>query len=222
MFPFAGIFRSISTERHNLQGAFIQRGKDLLGQNFARLRAFATGSEELNVIIETPKGSRNKFTYDEEHGLFKLGGVLPAGAVFPFDFGFLPNTKGGDGDPLDVLVLMDESAFAGCLVTSRLLGVIEAEQTEEDGKTIRNDRLIAVAANSRDHRHIISLKDISENLLDEIEHFFVSYNEVKGKEFRPLGRFGPERARKLVLEGMRSVRSRAKSGARKGSKTKRR
>jgi inorganic pyrophosphatase len=175
-----------------------------------------------NVIIETPKGSRNKYSYDEEHEVFKLGGVLPAGAVFPFDFGFLPNTLGGDGDPLDVLVLMDESAFAGCLVPSRLVGVIEAEQTERDGETTRNDRLIAVAANSRDHRHILSLEDLSGNLVDEIEHFFVSYNEIKGKEFRPLGRFGPERARKLVRQGMRSVRSRAKSSARKGSKTKRR
>lgn len=192
------------------------------GQRFARLRAFASDSEELNVIIETPKGSRNKYTYDEEHALFKLGGVLPAGAVFPFDFGFLPNTVGGDGDPLDVLVLMDESAFAGCLVHARLIGVIEAEQTERDGETTRNDRLIAVAANSRDHRHILSLEDLSGNLVDEIEHFFVSYNEIKGKEFRPRGRFGPERARKLVRAGMRSVRSRAKSGGRKGSKTKRR
>lgn len=195
------------------------------GQSFARLRAFAPDEEELNVIIETPKGSRNKYTYDEEHGLFKLGGVLPAGAVFPFDFGFLPGTKGGDGDPLDVLVLMDESAFAGCLVPSRLLGVIEAEQTEEDGETTRNDRLITVASNSRDHRHIVSLKDLNENLLDEIEHFFVSYNEIKGKKFSPLGRFGPERARRLVKQSKQSVRRRpggAKSNARKKRTAKRR
>jgi inorganic pyrophosphatase len=198
-----------------LQGAFVQRGRDLSGQRFARLRAFDPASKELNVIIETPKGSRNKYTYDEKHELFRLGGVLPAGAVFPFDFGFLPHTKGGDGDPLDVLVLMDESAFAGCLVRARPVGVIEAEQTEEDGETTRNDRLIAVAADSRDHHHITSLEDLSQNLVDEIEHFFVSYNEIKGKSFRPMGRFGPERARKLVREGMRSVRRRAKSGARK-------
>ena len=156
--------------------------------------------------------------------MFKLGGVLPAGAVFPFDFGFLPGTLGGDGDPLDVLVLMDESAFAGCLVPSRILGVIEAEQTEEDGETTRNDRLIAVAANSRDHRHIASLKDISENLLDEIEHFFVSYNEIKGKRFSPLGRFGPERAQRLVKKSMQSARrrSKVKSVARKKRTAKRR
>jgi len=95
----------------------------------------------VHVIVDTPKGSRNKFKYDEKLGLFRLGKVLPLGSCFPYDFGFIPSTKAEDGDPVDVLVLMDEPAFSGCLVTVRLLGVIEAEQTEE-GKTVRNDRLI--------------------------------------------------------------------------------
>jgi inorganic pyrophosphatase len=196
--------------------------------SFTSLKVFAEETEELNVIIETPKGSRNKFNYDEEHGLFKLGGVLPAGAVFPYDFGFLPHTLGGDGDPLDVLVLMDEPAFAGCLVPSRLVGVIEAEQTERDGETIRNDRLIAVAADSRDHRHIRTLSDLNEHLVDEIEHFFVSYNEIKGKQFHPLGRHGPQRAERVVREAMTgaSKGSRAKKGGgkkkKKSTKAKRR
>jgi inorganic pyrophosphatase len=168
----------------------------------AALDAFDAESGDLNVIIETPKGSRNKFKYDETHHLFKLGGVLPAGAVFPFDFGFVPATLGGDGDPLDVLLLMDEPAFAGCLVAARLIGVIEAEQTEEDGQTERNDRLIAVAAQSRNHRDVRALDQLSDNLLDEIEHFFVSYNEIKGKEFKPRGRSGPDRAQALVEEGI--------------------
>ncbi|HKS29245.1 MAG TPA: inorganic diphosphatase [Pyrinomonadaceae bacterium] len=171
------------------------------------LSAF-TDDDEVNVIIETPKGSRNKFNYDESLGLFKLGGVLPAGASFPFDFGFIPATLGGDGDPLDVLVLMDEPAFAGCLVTTRLIGVIEAEQTERDGETTRNDRLIAVAADSRAHSDVKTIDELNKNLLDEIEHFFVSYNVIKGKEFKPLGRFGPARARKLVEEGMKSFQKR--------------
>lgn len=161
--------------------------------------------DELNVIIETPKGSRNKFTYDEKRGLYKLGGVLPAGAVFPFDFGFVPATLGGDGDPLDVLLLMDEPAFVGCLVEARPLGVIEAEQTEE-GNTVRNDRLIAVAVKSRNHRDVNSLDDINENLREEIIHFFVSYNESKGKVFEPLGQFGPARARQIVGEGSKRYR----------------
>jgi inorganic pyrophosphatase len=157
---------------------------------------------DLNVIIDTPKGSRNKYKYDAEHNLFILSGVLPAGAVFPFDFGYLPSTEGGDGDPLDVLVLMDEPAFVGYLVPSRLIGVIKAELTE-DGKTTRNDRLIAVAANARDQGDVQSLDQINEQLMREIEHFFVSYNTIKGKQFTPQGRFGPDRARQLVDAGVK-------------------
>src|SRR5687768_10979350 len=167
------------------------------------ISAFDKDSGELNVIIETPKGSRNKFDFDEDAGLFKLGGVLPAGAVFPFDFGFVPSTVGGDGDPLDVLVLMDEPAFTGCLVRVRLVGVIEAEQTERDGVTTRNDRLIGVAAESRLLREVKTLESLGEGLLDEIEHFFISYNDIKGKEFKPLGRFGAARALERVEEGRR-------------------
>ena len=83
--------------------------------NVARLPPFDEESGDLNAVVETVAGSRNKFAYDEALGLFRLKGVLPAGASFPFDFGFVPSTKGGDGDPLDVLVLMDEPAFASCL-----------------------------------------------------------------------------------------------------------
>lgn len=168
----------------------------------------------VNAIIDTPKGSRNKFKYDEKSGLFKLGGALPLGAVFPFDFGYIPSTKGADGDPLDVLVLMDDPAFTGCLVVAKLIGVIEAEQTE-DKETTRNDRLIAVAADSRNHSHVRFLGDLNKNLVHEIERFFISYNETKGKRFKVLGRSGPERAenliasatRKFVSANRRSVRS---------------
>jgi inorganic pyrophosphatase len=168
----------------------------------SKLLSFDRESGDLNVIIDTPKGSRNKFSWDEKRQLFALTGMLPTGAVFPYDFGFIPNTRGGDGDPLDVLVLMDEPAFTGCLVRSRLLGVIEAEQTEK-GETERNDRIIAVASKSRTSGDLKSIADLNPKLLDEIEHFFISYNEVKGKKFKPLGRYGPERARKLVQRSKR-------------------
>ena len=177
------------------------------------LDAFHPETRELNVIVETPKGSRNKFEYDYKLGLYKLGGVLPAGASFPFDFGFVPSTLGEDGDPLDVLLLMDEPAFTGCLVPALLIGVIEAEQTELSGDTVRNDRLIAVAAKSLTHRNLKSLEQLTpaaqggDILLEEIEHFFVSYNTFKGKQFKPLGRFGPERALRLVEEGVKRFRS---------------
>ena len=163
----------------------------------SKLRAFDAETNDLNVIIESPKGCRNKYTFDEKKGLFYLSGILPAGAVFPFDFGFIPNTLGGDGDPLDVLVLMDEPAFTGCLVPARLIGIIEANQTEKR-KTMRNDRLIAVAANSHTHTNIRSLSDLNKTLVDQMEHFFISYNEIKGKKFEPLGRYGAKRAKQMI------------------------
>src|SRR5215218_1947990 len=101
----------------------------------ANLSPFDADNGQWRVVIETPKGSHNKYTFDEELGLFVLGGVLPEGMSFPYDFGFLPGTLGGDGDPLDVLLLMDHPAFCGCVVPSRLVGVIEADQTERDGTT---------------------------------------------------------------------------------------
>jgi len=137
------------------------------------LAAFDSTTDELNAIIDTPKGSRNKFKYDSAKGIFKLGGVLPLGASFPFDFGYIPSTIGQDGDPLDALILMDEPAFPGCLIPSKLIGVIEAEQTEE-GRTFRNDRLIATATDSRNHSNVRFLGDLNENMVHEIEHFFVS------------------------------------------------
>jgi inorganic pyrophosphatase len=174
-----------------------------------RLSAFHD-EDEINVIIETPRGSRNKFDYDEELQLFKLGGVLPLGASFPFDFGFVPSTLGGDGDPLDMLVLMDEPAFTGCLIRVRLIGVIEAVQRERDGERTRNDRLISVASDARHYAGVRSIEDLNRHLVDEIEHFFVSYNEIKGKEFEPLGRFGPKRARELIEEGIKHKKGRSR------------
>jgi inorganic pyrophosphatase len=171
--------------------------------NIDKLNPFDEETEELNVIIDTPKDSRNKYKYDEKLGLFKLSGVLAVGHSFPYDFGFIPQTLGGDGDALDVLVLMDESAFVGCLVPSRLIGVIEAEQTERDGKTERNDRLIAVATDSKTHENIKTINDLNKTLVEQIEHFFISYNEAKGKNFKPLGRFGARKAKSLVEDGIK-------------------
>jgi inorganic pyrophosphatase len=159
----------------------------------------------LMVVIETPKGSPNKVAFDPTLGTFMLKGVLPAGAVFPFDFGFIPSTRGEDGDPLDVLVLMDAPVFPGCIVPSRLIGVIEAEQTEE-GHTEQNDRLLAVAANSATHRSIRELRDLSQDLVAQIEHFFVSYNAAKGKHFHVKGRSGNRRAQALINAALISRR----------------
>lgn len=155
------------------------------------------------AIIETPKGSRNKFDYDPDSGLFMLGGLLPEGMAFPFDFGFIPSTLGDDGDPLDVMVLMDAPAHVGCLIDVRVIGVIAAEQTQ-NGKTKVNDRLIAVAVHSYDHEDIKSVADVSKTLLDQVEEFFVSYNKQRGKKFRVTGMGGPKKAVKFLKDGIRA------------------
>src|SRR5438105_15580235 len=138
------------------------------------------------VIIETPKGFRNKFDYDPDSGLFMLGGLLPEGMMFPFDFGFLPSTLGEDGDPLDILVLMDAPAHVGCLIEVRIIGIITAEQTE-NGKTESNDRLLGIAVHSYDHSDVESIGDLNKTLLDQLEAFFVTYNEQRGKKFKVTG-----------------------------------
>jgi inorganic pyrophosphatase len=87
----------------------------------------------VRVVVETPKGSRNKYAFDAQREVFTLKRVLPAGMAFPYDFGFVPQTEAEDGDPLDVLLLMEEPAFPGCVIDCRLIGMIEGEQQEKDG-----------------------------------------------------------------------------------------
>jgi inorganic pyrophosphatase len=153
------------------------------------------------AVIETPGGSRNKFKYDEKLGFYSLSGVLPEGMVFPHAFGFVPGTRAADGDPEDILILMDEPTFTGCVVPTRLIGVMEAEQTEK-GKTERNDRLIAVAAHSRDYSEVKGLGDLNGNMLKEIEQFFITYNKEKGKKFKVLRMRGPGQALKMAKKSL--------------------
>src|SRR5262245_58217466 len=128
--------------------------------NLYQLPAVDPKSGRLNVIVDTPKGSRNKYKFDERNGVWRLSKMLPQGMSFPRDFGSVPSTRGEDGDPIDVLVLMDEAAFLGAVVSARLIGVLEAEQTE-DGKTIRNDRLVAVVETPYNPAEFQSLEDVS-------------------------------------------------------------
>lgn len=170
-----------------------------------RLAPFDEKTGDLTVIIETPRESRYKYGYDEETNGFALNFVLPEGMSFPYDFGFVPSTAAEDGDPVDVLVLMDSPAFAGCIIRARLVGGIQAMQREGSGQWVRNDRLVAVAARSRLYGSVQSLDDLRPNLLDEVEAFFGHYNRLNGKEFKPDGRCGPDEARRLVEVATRSV-----------------
>jgi inorganic pyrophosphatase len=164
---------------------------------------------ECCAIVETPKNRRNKFDYDPESNLFKLGGLLPEGMMFPFDFGFVPSTLGGDGDPLDVMVMMDEPAHVGCLVDVRIIGVIEATQTQER-KTETNDRLLAVAIHSYQHEKVFTLAELSPSLLDQLEQFFVSYNKLRGKKFKLENLGGRKRAAVIIKKGIRAFEKKAK------------
>src|SRR5580700_4884374 len=154
------------------------------------------------AIIETPKGCRNKFDYDSDSGLFRLGGLLPEGMMFPFDFGFIPSSLGDDGDPVDIMVLMDAPAHVGCLIDVRIIGIIEAKQTD-GGKTETNDRLLGVAVHSYDHEDLKTIHDVSETLLRQVEQFFVSYNKQRGKTFKVTGTGGPKRAIRFLKSGIR-------------------
>ena len=151
----------------------------------------------LNVVVETTKGGRNKMKFEPSVGAISLSRMLPLGLVFPYDFGFIPGTRGADGDPLDVLLIISEPTTPGCLVRSRLLGVLEAEQ-REGRKSIRNDRLIAVAAADESHEETKRLHDLDEEIISEIKNFFVSYNRGEGRDFVVLGERGPRTAEKLV------------------------
>ena len=153
------------------------------------------------VVIETPQGSRAKYTYDPDLGALELSGLLPAGMSFPLDFGFVPATLADDGDPIDVLVMGDEPAAPGCVVEVRLLGVIEAEQTEK-GKTVRNDRLVARPSLSINYQKAKSIDDLGATFVDHLGRFFVNYNALKGKGFKVLHVGDAARAVALVKRGL--------------------
>jgi len=151
----------------------------------------------LIVVIETPKGSRNKYAFDPEERVFELKKVLPAGMAFPYDFGFVPSTKGGDGDPLDVLVLMDEPAFPGCKLACRIVGVIQGEQSDKNN-VVRNDRVVAVENDNHSYTHIKHVDDLGKHFEHELEEFFVNYHQLSGEKFRILGLKGPSAGRNCV------------------------
>jgi len=163
-----------------------------------QLSAF-DADDRVVVIIETPKDSRNKYAFDPQERVFELKKVLPAGMAFPYDFGFVPSTVGGDGDPLDVLVLMDEPAFPGCKLTCRLIGVIQGEQGKKKAVE-RNDRVVAVENGNHSYAHIKHIDELGKHFERELEEFFVNYHRLDGKDYRVLGLKGPAAARRCVAK----------------------
>jgi inorganic pyrophosphatase len=155
----------------------------------------------VNAIIETPRGCQNKFDYDPKQGVFLLKKTLPMGTVFPFDFGFIPGTLAEDGDPIDVLVIMEDPAYPGCLIRIRLLGVLEATQEDDKGKKIRNDRLVAVSDCSVLYQGIKNIDELNKSMISEIENFFIDYNKHEGRKFKPSGWKNSKKALQLIKSG---------------------
>lgn len=168
-----------------------------------RLDPFHSADKQmLRVVIETPKGSRNKFAFNADDHIFELKKVLPAGMAFPYDFGFVPSTEADDGDPVDVLVLMDEPAFPGCVLQCRPIGVIQGEQGDKK-KTVRNDRIIAIEKDAHSWADIKNTGDLGKQFVRELEEFFVDYHRLSGQQYRVLALKGRAQARRLVQSSMR-------------------
>ena len=166
------------------------------------------GGNRIQVIIETPKGSRNKYSFDPEQRVFGLKKVLPAGMAFPYDFGFVPSTKAEDGDPTDVLVLMDEPAFPGCLLKCRMIGVIEGQQGGKK-KGRRNDRIVAIEEANHSYANVRHIKELGKKFLQELEEFFVNYHDLQGQKYKILDAKGPAEARRRLGDGLRKASKRS-------------
>jgi inorganic pyrophosphatase len=154
------------------------------------------------VVVESPKGSRLKYTWDAEIEAFELSGLLPTGMSFPLDFGMIPSTLADDGDPLDILVIGDEPAAVGCVVDVLILGVIKAEQTER-GRTYRNDRLIGRVALSVSYEHAHHIDDLGSRFVEHLGRWFTNYNALKGKGFEVIGIGGRRKAMEIIIGATR-------------------
>jgi len=155
--------------------------------------------KSIDIVIETPKGSSQKYNHDPLSNFFKLAKILPVGMVFPYDFGFIPNTKGEDGDPLDIMVISEFISFPGCMISCRVIGAIRAIQTEKENKEkVRNDRFIAIPVHSLLYQKIINLKDLPAQVVTELQEFFINYNKIAGKVFKPLEILNAKAALKII------------------------
>jgi inorganic pyrophosphatase len=171
-----------------------------------RLKSIDPDNDDLVVVvIETPKGSRNKYAYDPTDHIFELKKVLPAGMAFPYDFGFVPSTLGGDGDPLDVLVLMDEPAFPGCKLKSRIVGIIEGEESDKKISE-RNDRVIAIENANHSYARVTHVDDLGKEFEKELEEFFVNYHRLSGKSYKILSVKGPRAGYRAVKDAQKAAR----------------
>ncbi len=136
----------------------------------------------LNVLIEIAAGSKNKYEFDKDLGALALDRVLSSSVMYPYDYGFIPNTLADDGDPLDGMVIMDEPTFPGCVIAARPIGMMEMI----DGGD-RDEKILCVPDKDPRYAHVKSLKDIPQHRLDEISEFFKTYKNLEKKTVEVLG-----------------------------------
>ncbi len=149
------------------------------------------------AVIEIPRGSRNKYEYDEERGYFKLDRVLYSPFHYPLDYGFIPRTLYDDGDPLDILVIMQDSTFPGCVIEARPIGLMKMlDDSDQD------DKVLAVPTEDPRFKDVKDLDDVPKHLLDEIAHMFSEYKRLEGKETEVLGWEGADAAKEAIVHAM--------------------
>jgi inorganic pyrophosphatase len=158
-----------------------------------------TPDRSINVVVESPRGSALKFKYDAGFGRIALSRPLPAGLVYPHDWGFVPGTRAPDGDPLDALIVWDQPSYPGVVIACRAIGVLKVEQTPAaTGRRERNDRVVMLPVKALRQDHIQSAFDLSERHRSELEAFFVAAVAFEEKTVRVLGWDGPAEARRLI------------------------
>jgi len=151
--------------------------------------------EIVNAIIEIPKGDRNKYELDKEYGIIKVDRVLHSSFVYPANYGFIPQTLAGDGDPLDILVLGQMPVHPGSLMQARPIGVMKMM---DEGK--KDNKIIAVHANDPDFRDIMHTRKLPPSLLNGIKHFFKTYKELEHKEVLVKSFSPPTEAKRIILK----------------------
>jgi inorganic pyrophosphatase len=155
-------------------------------------------SGDVYVVVETPRGSAAKLEFDSDLQAFTLAKSLILGLSYPYDWGFVPSTKGDDGDPIDVLVLHDAATSPGLVLRCKIIGVLEVIQKENGKQKIRNDRLIAVPRDSHREKSENDARDLPKQVREEIEKFFVATDELEDKQLKFLGWKGPRAGERLV------------------------
>ena len=153
--------------------------------------------EEVTAVIEIVSGSRNKYELDKETGLLKLDRVLYSAVHYPSDYGFIPRTLHEDGDPLDILVLLKEQTFPGCMIDVRPIGVLKMLDRGEP-----DDKILGVPLHDPAHEEYFDIADIPQHMLKEIEYFFSTYKDLEGKRVQAAGWEKSERAVQIIQESI--------------------